>query len=87
MLIYFYTFCYVFVNISAKNAARIKIKDSFAIFMNWAYQKCRLSGSCEINKKQSGNSFAGHPVKELNNFMPKNLSFVTLKGGKVKLIM
>ena len=23
---------------------------------------CRLSGNCEINKKQSGNSFAGHPV-------------------------
>ena len=22
----------------------------------------RTSGSCEINKKQSGNSFAGHPV-------------------------
>ena len=55
------------MNISAKNAARIKIKYIFAIYMDEAYQKChffycRSSGSCEINKKQSGNSFAGHPV-------------------------
>ena len=28
------------MNISAKNAARIKIKYSFAIYMNGAYRKC-----------------------------------------------
>jgi hypothetical protein len=53
------------MNISAKNAARIKIKYIFAIYMDGAYQKknySRSPGSCEINKKQSGNSFAGHPV-------------------------
>ena len=31
---------YFFVNISTKNAARTKIKYSFAIYMNGAYQKC-----------------------------------------------
>ena len=61
-------FCYIFMNISAKDAARIKIKYSFAIYMDGAYQKClnfvycRSSWSCEINKKQSRNSLAGHPI-------------------------
>jgi hypothetical protein len=61
------------VNISAKNAARIKLKDSFVIYIKGAYQKylnfyCSSSGSDEINKKQSGKSFAGHPVHSLYGY-------------------
>ena len=48
------------MDISTKNAARIKIKDIFVNYMNGAYKNVRF-----FDKKQSGKSFAGHPVFKL----------------------
>ena len=63
MLIFFQTFCFVFMNISAKNATRIKNQVYWmGHIRNVQFFYSRSPGSCEINKKQSGNSFARHPV-------------------------